>query len=69
MKAYSENSRKQDIELRPGSAVFDEALVFSRRFMLITECYILRNQFATARGSNLTHVPILKHGYVRQLLA
>jgi hypothetical protein len=26
------------------------------------ECYIFLNQFATARGSNLTHVPILKHG-------
>jgi len=27
-----------------------------------TSYYILRSQFATARGSNLTHVPILKHG-------
>ena len=42
--------------------MFDESLAFSRRLMLPTECYILRNQVATARGSNLTHVPILKHG-------
>lgn len=26
------------------------------------ESYILLSQFATARGSNRTHVPILKHG-------
>ena len=42
--------------------MFDESLVFSQRLMLPTEGYILRNQVATARGSNLTQVPILKHG-------
>jgi hypothetical protein len=26
------------------------------------ECYIFRNQVTTARGSNLTQGPILKHG-------
>lgn len=26
------------------------------------EYYIFRNQVATARGSNLTQLPILKHG-------
>jgi hypothetical protein len=37
------------------------SLAKKRRFFL-TSAYILRNQLATARGSNRTQVPILKLG-------
>lgn len=44
--------------------MFDEPLTrdVGRVFERAAECYIFRNQFATARGSNRTQVPIRNEG-------